>query len=367
MPTGDLSATLWEKLVDDYQGKADKYETRESQYGCHKAMIDDTSLIDSNEGIIAPSERALIQKAGYSSNGVAIPVMDNGTYTISASSFSTCTATQEGNDSAELAVTYSTISTEFFMPVNKGNYNYVTPEDYFTKSVKNLGRDINVYINSLSFAALTAARGQYQGETLGGYFTDSTDDSFSVTDATKDTLMLNLRTLYNTEDYTGNFRIIGNPLFYRDAVYPQFAQGTGNATNTNYQFGGSPAPNVSDGAFGLGMDFAFYSDNAITNIASHASTAFVAPVGSTAIVNSVSDDFTNMVARDLKTVTRTETIFPDVMGNYNWGMRVSEACTDGVDGISYQWETKLAFITPYQSAPTTVFAPINRFEIANPV
>lgn len=366
MPNGDLVESIWVEMIDDYQGNADKYEVREKQYGAHKAMLDDTSLIPSGGGIISETNRSTIEEAGYSTNGTSIPVMNNDTYTINATSFNTCIASQEGNDSALLDVTYNTISTEFFIPVTKGLYNYVTTRDYMMKSMNNLSRDLNVYINSLALQALIDARGQDQTDLL-NYFIDSGDDSFSVANADKDSIMLNIRTLYNNNDFDGGYRLVGNPVYHRDATYPQFAQGTGNAVNTNYQYSGSPSPNVMDGIFGLGDDFAMYSDNQLTNIAGAQSSAFVFPEGSTAIVDSVDKRFTSELSNELINARLDETIIPGVVGGYNWGMRVTDACTNGIDGISMQWETKLAFITPYNSDQANTFGAINRFEIQESV
>lgn len=362
MPNGDLLLTEWLTLIDDYQGKLDKNEVREKQYGAHKAMIDDTAMIPSGGGIISESERQMIERGGYSTNGVQLPVMVGDNYTINATSFTDCVASQEGNDSALYTVTYNTISTELFIPVNKADYNYVTPVDYFRKSINNLARDLNVYNNSLAINALQAGRGQDQTNLI-GYFTDSGDNSFSIADAIKDESMLNIRTLYNDEDFQGGYRLVGQPVWHRDATYPQFAQGTGNAVNTNYQYSGTPSPNVMDGIFGMGEDFAFYSDNQIANIVGAKSTAFVFPEGNTAIINSVDDRFTNEFSRELINARLSETIFPGVMGGYTWGLRVTDACTNGIDGLSWQWETKLSFVTPYNSDPATNFSAINRFEI----
>lgn len=118
-----------------------------------------------------------------------------------------------------------------------------------------------------------------------------------------------------------------------------------------------------DGIFGMGEDFAFYSDNQIANIVGAKSTAFVFPEGNTAIINSVDDRFTNEFSRELINARLSETIFPGVMGGYTWGLRVTDACTNGIDGLSWQWETKLSFVTPYNSDPATNFSAINRFEI----
>lgn len=123
MPNGDLLLTEWLTLIDDYQGKLDKNEVREKQYGAHKAMIDDTAMIPSGGGIISESERQMIERGGYSTNGVQLPVMVGDNYTINATSFTDCVASQEGNDSALYTVTYNTISTELFIPVNKADYN----------------------------------------------------------------------------------------------------------------------------------------------------------------------------------------------------------------------------------------------------
>ena len=360
-------ATDFNKFIVDYNGKLDGQESRMTRHGGLNLHLADTKMIPTGLGVVGASEADIIKDGGYNPNGVGIAVQNVDNITVSTDGITTCAAGTDVNDTALVDVTYTTISFDMAIPEEQWNYNYVTREQAMSKGLFERTRGVVNRLEDLSILNLEGARNQVQSETMGGFFTDSTDDSYTYSDANKADFYNYAGSLFQKFDTNQDqYRVLANAVHYPAVVNPAFAQGTGNAVNTQYQFTGAPSVQINEFGFPLGNAWDFYNSNRLSNsgsVAGALDTTYISPIGSTGIFSSVDKRFTTAVPDGVpNVVTKFVTSLPGLDPSLQFGVRVTQACTDGKDVYSFQFEGKFAFMAKYNSDPTNNVGLINRFE-----
>ena len=360
-------ATDFLKYVSNYnKGTNDSHESRMTRHGMLKAHLADTRLVGAGAGVVSSEEAANIQELGYSPNGASISVINKDDVTISTSSFTDCTASSDPNDTATVDVSYSTLSFDLFIPENQYNFNHVSLGQAMDRAMFERTRAVVNSLEDLSILNVETGRNQVQSETMGGFFTDSTDDSYTYADADRSDFYNNAGSLYQKFDTNvDRYRVIANAEHWPAVVNPTFAQGVGNATNTQWQFTGAPSVDIDEFGFPMAA-WDFYNSNRLSNaggVAGAKDTTYIFPIGTTGLFSSVDPRFTQGNPEGIpNTVTKFKTSLPGLDPSLEFGVRITQSCTNGVDGWSWQFEGKFAFLTKYNSAPATEVGLINRFE-----
>jgi len=371
----NIGATTLVKLITEYNQNLDKYEQRTPKVGTLDAFRKDTAMIGGGSGIISSQERANIEMSGYAPNGTAIPVIDNQDITIATTGSTTCEATTEAGDTALVDITYNTLSFDLRIPVGDYEYNYVGLESALARAIKARRDAVMLALNQLCLTQLEADKNQIIAPHTLGYWADG-GSVFQVGAANQDDYFNYLRMAFASMNFEGPFRYIGNPAAYAQIVNKQFAQGTGNSVNTQYQFTGDPS---IDGELSntnvLGADFDWNLDNQLVNGAGINNTAFCFPTGSTALLSSVDKGIypeTGEIERGIAGKYSTVTL--PGLADMKFGLRLQTECEDGartqISGgplagpvDKWQFESRFAVITPYNSDPLTREGSINKFEV----
>ena len=367
------SITSYLKFINDYNENLSKYEQRTPKVGALNAFYKDTLMIPGGSGIITSEDLQGISKNGYSPNGMAIAVTDYQGITIQTTPVVTCEATTPTGDTALVDVSYSNISFDLKIEVGQYANDYVSLDSAFAKALKARKDAVLLSLNSLCLARLEADKNIVIAPNTLAYWADG-GGSFQVGAADQDDYFNNLRMAMAKMNYEGPWRYIGNPEVYAQIVNKQFAQGTGNAVNTNYQFTGDPIINLQNTNV-LGADFDWNLDNQLVNGAGVNNTGFAIPTGSLAIISSVDNGVYPMSgttdrgkAGEYSTAT-----LPGLEG-IDFGLRfVSDCVDDGRTQISggpeagpvdmWQFKTRIATVTPYNSDTATREGAINKFEV----
>ena len=370
---GNISATTLLKYIDTYNENLGKYEQRTPKVGTLDAFRKDTLMIGGGSGIISSTERDGIAMNGYSPNGMAIPVIDYQGITISTTGSTTCEATTETGDTALVDVTYSTLSFDLKIAVGDYENNYVGLDSALARALKARKDAVLLALNSLCLARLEADKNIVITPNTLGYWSDG-GGSFQVAGADQDNYFNNLRMAMAKMNFEGPWRYIGNPEAYAQIVNSQFAQGTGNSVNTNYQFTGDPIIDLQNTNV-LGADFDWNLDNQLVNGAGVNNTGFAIPTGSLAIISSVDKGIYPMSGSKMhgNAGEYTTTTLPGLEG-FEFGLRLVTNCVDGArTQISggplagpvdmWQFETRIATVTPYNSDTATREGAINKFEV----
>lgn len=370
---GNITATTLLKYIDTYNENLGKYEQRTPKVGTLDAFRKDTLMIGGGSGIISSSERDSISRNGYSPNGMAIPVIDYQGITISTSGSTTCEATTGTGDTALVDVTYSTLSFDLQIPVGEYENNYVGLDSALARALKARKDAVLLALNSLCLARLEADKNIVIAPNLLGYWADG-GGSFQVAAANQDEYFNYLRMTMAKMNFEGPWRYIGNPEAYAQIVNKQFAQGSGNSVNTNYQFTGDPIIDLQQTNV-LGADFDWNLDNQLVNGAGVNNTGFAIPTGSLAIISSVDKGIYPMSGSAMRgnAGEYTTTTLPGLEG-FEFGLRLVTNCVDGArTQISggplagpvdmWQFETRIATVTPYNSDTATKEGAINKFEV----
>lgn len=360
-------ATDFNKFIVDYNGKLDGQESRMTRHGGLNLHLADTKMVATGSGVVGQAEADKIKEGGYNHNGVGIAVQNVDNITVATTGLTTCAASSDPNDTALVDVTYSTISFDMAIPEDQWNFNYVSREQAMSKALFERTRGVVNRLEDLAILNLEGARNQVQTETMGGFFTDSADDSYTYADANKADFYNYAGALFQKFDTNQDqYRVLANAVHYPAVVNPAFAQGTGNSVNTQYQFGTGPSVQINEFGFPLGSAWDFYNSNRLSDsgsVAGAKDTTYISPIGSTGIFSSVDPRFTIPTPDGVpNVVTKFVTSLPGLDPSLQFGVRVTQSCTGGKDIYSFQFEGKFAFMAKYNSDPANNVGLINRFE-----
>lgn len=368
-----ISATTLLKYIDTYNENLGKYEHRRPKVGSLDAFIKDTQMISGGGGILSRKERDAIAMSGYKPNGIAIPVINYQDVTIATTGSTTCEATTGAGDTALVNITYNTLSFDLMIPVGEYENNYVGLDSALARALKARVEKVLLALNALCLAKLEAQKNTVIAPNSLGYWTDG-GGVFQTTSSEKNEFFNYLRMSMASMDFEGPWRFIGNASTYAQIVNPQFAQGTGNAVNTNYQFSGNPTIDLAKTNV-LGADFDWNLDNQLVNGVGVNATGFAIPTGSLAIIGSVDNGIYPTSGAIMRgNAGEYSTVALPGLEGLEFGLRLVTNCVDGArTQISggplagpvdmWQFEARFATVTPYNSAPLTKEGAINKFEV----
>ena len=367
----DNSATAYLKLIADYNANLDKYEQRRPKTGSLTAFLDDTQLIGGGVGIIAQDEYNRVARAGFSPNGTAIPVIDFQGISVTQGGLTTCTASTVAGDTALVDVSYQKISFDLKMPKKTGDedFNYVKLGSSMQRALMARRDAVLNYLNQLCLTQLESEKNLVLTDALLGFWSDG-GGAFEVATAKQNDFFNYLRMSMAQMNFEGNYKFIGNASAFASLVNPQFAQGTGNSVNLGYNFGRETAP--IQGTNVMGADFSWYLDTQLVNEVGVLATGFAVPTGSLAIISSPDRELFPQSGVGRAGNNELSTVSLPGLEGIDFGLKyVSDCEANGRDGgliglyDSWQFETSIALITPYNSDPALRAGAINKYQVVS--
>ena len=205
----------------------DAYEHRMSEYGAFGAFLEDT-----NNTI--PGYNELTNNRTSPVRTVSIPVINRKDF--SANSYRTCTAQTFELTSAYVTPSWTTWSDGFNMiPAEYAN-NYIQYQDAFNKKMLNLQRTILEDMDTAAHTSLNTNKAQVNNASGNPYTVVSND---MLVPAADNQLFLNeLGAIFAANDLPQyGINVVSSPRF-QALVREYSAQGTSNAENRAFQFGG---------------------------------------------------------------------------------------------------------------------------------
>lgn len=354
-------ATKIQSIIENYTAQGlDKYETRLSTEGTLDCFGYDTTLIDRGAGIITSKEKSNIEDTGYATNLPKIAVINRKDVTVTLGGITTCDAVETPADTALYSVVPVDISTDLQVPLDEYDYNHVDFGSAWAREMMSRVKSIKSALNVAGLAALDAARNQQQTpDNLMSFFVDSLTNEFNVPTADKGLMYSHIPNQMEIMAYQGPFNVIGNPSHFAKTLGPQMAQGTGNATNQQWQQTGEPiVPVQNTSPF---EPLRYFKDANLANNVGVLETSYVIPEGSLALVNSVN---TPKYSRTLKSGTELGiTSLPGLDPSYQFGFRAKDECVAGNDISHLQMEARFFFIVPYNSNIAAYNSPINKYQV----
>lgn len=345
-----LAATLTQGYRSSYAGRLDKNEQRNSTYGALQLFKDQTN---SPTGIIDAETMALIKRSF--GNTVSIPVINY--QDVSISNVRTCALQTGGPTSALVSITFATYSFGFGMYPAQFYNNDIRYQQVFDKNMQAYENKLAAALDLASVAKLESARNTYFPASITGSYYANTGSALQVPLASQALFFNMVPSILETMDYAGNVNDVTTP--YAMALIRNWAaQGQANQTNTAFQFGGQR----------------FYPTSRITNNSGVASTHYLVADDSVALVSRLDPDaiMGSVVGGGQKSwsVERLPIVDMDFALYYN------EDCTNaaaiqsaGTEGLtrskveSYEFSADIAFVSAYNSSPSTNFGPIVKAEL----
>jgi len=241
----------------------DAWEHRMSQYGAYATFMNDT------ENLI-PGYNELTQNRTSPVRTVSIPVINRKDFT--TASVRTCSAQTHELTSAYVTPSWTTIKTGFNMVPAQYNNNYISYQAAFNNKMQHMERAFLEALDTAAHTALNTNKAQ-TNNAAGNPYTVVANDM--IVPAADNQLFLNeLGPIFAANDLPqDNINIVSSPRF-QALVREYSAQGTSNAENRAFQFGG--------------YNFAY--SNRVTVATGDRDSVYAMPVGSLAFLNWVDID-----------------------------------------------------------------------------
>lgn len=327
-----LSATALNEYRQAYASSAlDKHENRNSGYGLLALAKRDTPNL-------IPSQ-ALVAARGTAARTTKIPVLQKITYT--PGSTRSCYGETQDTTSALETVTWATVTEGFHMVPSQYLNNEIGYVEDFKHKLYHLERAIAAQLDSAIYTKLNTVKSTtFTAEDDPFAFVGNT---IQIPNADKNTYLNELYQSLWQDDYVGPFNIVASPqLMAVNSFYA--AQGSGNATNTVFQFG----------------EFSFDYSNRVTKSGSANATFFAMPHGSIAILDWVDPD--SRAGHKISDGNYWTTFNMPMLG-MTVGLHYQMACADNASTYGSGLEASVteyfnfsfdyALVTPYISAGAT--------------
>lgn len=241
----------------------DAWEHRMSNYGAFETFMGDTANL-------IPGYNELTQNRTSPVRTVSIPVINR--KSITSGSVRTCSAQTYELTSTYVTPTWATYQAGINMIPSQYENNYITYQNAFNRKMEDIQRDILEDMDTLAHTHLNTNKAQVNNAANNPYAVVAND---MVVPAADNQLFFNeLPTIMAQNDLpqTG-MNIVGSPR-YQALVREYSAQGTANAENRAFQFGG--------------YNFAY--SNRVTVAAGDRDSVYAMPKGSLAFLNWIDVD-----------------------------------------------------------------------------
>lgn len=241
----------------------DAYEHRLSNYGAFETFMGDTANL-------IPGFNDLTANRTSPVRTVSIPVINRKNFT--SGSVRTCDALTHELTSAFVTPSWSTYKVGFNMIPAQYKNNYLSYQDAFNNKMLHLQRDILEDMDTLAHTALNTNKSQVNNAAGNPYTVVANDMQVAAAD---NQLFLNeLGQIFAQNDLPqDSINVVSSPRF-QALVREYSSQGTSNAENRAFQFGG--------------QNFAY--SNRVTVAAGDRDSVYAMPQGSLAFLNWVDID-----------------------------------------------------------------------------
>jgi hypothetical protein len=347
-----LVNTLTQNLRQTYEDRLDKNEIRKSRYGAYDLFTKQTA---DPLGILTAQNKAAIKQSF--GNSVVIPVLDDPNVTIG--NVRSCTIPDMENTSQLVTLTFATYAFGFTMSPSQYFNNDVGYEADFNKKLQAYLVKYAATLDSLCLAKLTADKNQYWGSEITDIYAQS-GNALQVPNADKEDFYNQTASIMELMDYYEANDVVANSA-HKALISRLNAQGGGNSINESFQFG----------------NFDFGYTNRLANGSGVTNTGYVVAPATLAIENR-NDPDAIMGHQTRGGEKQWEEVEVPIV-NQTMGAFYSEDCADrsalttGTTGLKrtlvqgFEWSTDVVTVTAYNSAPTTNYKPIVKFEILDPV
>jgi len=344
-----LVKTYLQDIRANYPSNLDRDELRITQTGLLMAVEEMTA---SPASIVSPD---LVTKAKTSQGrNLDVPVMTKGNITIS--NVRSCTIGGGQSNSDLIRVVWKTVAADILMVPGQYEKNQVGYEFDLAKKIRETVEAFKIEIENDLDTAFDANKSQVYGSTIVGTKYTLTGSAIRVPASLLDFFFNDLEPINFADDFNEpTIRVIANHVVM-PSVNKYINQGSGNSTNTNFQF--------------AGKNFTF--SNRISNGVGVLATGYFMPDGSVGLLTRVDVDARmNHTAGD-----GTEWMEETLPGlSFPVGIQYKSKCDDQsaleTAGLTHLKATKVehyqisfdyAIIVPYNSDLATKAGSIRKFE-----
>ena len=333
-----LTATRLNEYTLSYDSSnLDLWEHRASNYGVFNTFMDDTPNL-------IPGFNDLVANRASEVRAVRIPVINRKDF--SAGSSRTCSAQSHEITSAFVTPSWTTYQVGFNMTPAINATNYITYQNEFNNKMWHMERTILEAMDTAGHTHLNTNKTQVNAADGNPYTVVSND---MVVPAADNELFFNeLGSIFTQNDFPStDINVVGSPR-YQALVREYSAQGTSNAENRQFQFGG--------------YNFAY--SNRVTVATGDRDSVYAMPRGSLAFLSWIDDD-----SRNNRTSTdgKEWTTMSLPRAGINVGVLFQSTCADkstvqtGLDAtLSESWSFSFdySFNSSYNSDTATYAGPI---------
>ena len=331
--------------LDEYRlaydrSNLDAWEHRLSNYGVLATYQKDTP-------VTIPGYQELVDNRTHQLRTVSIPVLQRTTFT--TASTRTCDALTHEMTSAYVTPSWTTLKVGFNMTPAEHKNNYIKYQDLFNKKMTNMQRDLLAALDTLAHTSMNGNISAVIAATNNPYAVVA--NALIVPDADNELFFNELGAIMEQDDFPGSdLNVVASPR--ASALVREYSsQGTSNAENRVFQFGG--------------YEFAY--SNRVTVAGTDRDTVFAMPKGSLAFLTDIDPD-AEMGHSSTKGHEWSTTHLP--MLGFDVGLIYQSACADKSTALGTGYEATLSesfhfsfdysFTTAYNSDNTTYSSPIHK-------
>lgn len=328
-----LAATVLDEYRLAYdRSNYDAYEHRLSIYGAFQTFLNDTPKL-------VPGYREFLAGRKYESQTTSIPVINRATFTTTASR--SCTALTKENTSDFVDITFTTIVTGFQMIPAQYESNFIGYQADFNRKITDVQRTLLAAMDTAAYTHLNANKSAVNNADGNPYV--CAGNCMTVPKADNELFFNEASQVMEQNDLAGPYNVIGSPRL--QALVRQYSsQGTSNAENRAFQFGG----------------YSFAYSNRVVIPTGFRDTVFVMPEGALGYLSWVDmDSQLNHKSGDGKEwfVQNLPLLGHDVGVLYQSTCADKDSVLTGLDATlveSWQFSYDYAFISAYNSDTSTL-------------
>lgn len=346
-------ATAMQPLIEKYEaGRMDKNEILFSRYGAFNLFQKQNASASS---ILSPANRLNLERSyGLTAK---IPVLEG--IGVSIGNTRSCSVADAESTTAFVTTTFTPLVWGFTMYpgqyVNKGQaLNYVGYDADFMHKADQCTLALMSAVDVLARNAIETNRNTYWPASIATSYYLTTGNALQISNAQKNDAFNQLSAVMEEMDFYGSSDVLGSTSL-KPITERLENQGEANATNESFQFK-------------LG-EFIFTSSNRVTSGVGVAATGYLIGDGQIATVNrnnpAANGNFT--AAGGIQWGTYMYPLLNMEVGTY-----YKDECAVSAGAVtdvatkkeSYSFDTEIAFMTAYNSDPTTKPRRIVKFEIS---
>ena len=339
-----LNATRLDEYRLDYdKSNLDAWEHKQSNYGVLAAYQKDTPFT-------IPGYQELQANRTHELRTVSIPVIDRTTFT--TASTRTCSALTHEMTSTYVDPSWTTLKVGFNMTPAEHKNNYITYQQYFNKKMRHMELTLAAALDTLAHTNLNANISQVVAASGNPY--PLVANALVVPAADNELLYNEIGSIMEQDDFPGTgINIVSSPR--NQALVREYsAQGTSNAENRVFQFGG--------------YDFGY--SNRVTVAGTDRDTVFAMPQGSLALLTDTDPD-AEMGHSSTDGKEWSITSLP--MLGFDVGLLYQSTCADKSTAIGTGYEATLSesfhfsfdysFNVAYNVDASTYSSPVHKFRL----